>query len=428
MIAEPEKTKELKIGLKLWSTESLIIPDVVNSYRQELFDYIELYVVPETYNSEIDKWVDFPGNIIIHCPHVGNGFNLADLNLRGSNCRIFKEVVRFADTLKSDRIIVHPGNNGSLLESIFQIKGLNDSRIYVENKPIEGVSGEVCVGSTPEDINKILNETGIRSFVLDFGHAVYAANTLKANPYRLIEKFLSLKPGMFHLSDGSIDSTKDLHLNFGEGTFDLPKLISYIPQEALVTFETPHAFGMNFDCFKKDLQYLYQRLVNKFGIKDFYVRLATEEDSDDMWVWRNHERCRKFSFNSEYIDIKIHKNWFSKKIRDADVAIYILEDQDNNKIGQTRFEKINSSQAYVNIGLNPCFFGKALGSKLIKSGTTKFLLTHPRVIQILAEILSDNTASIKAFQESGYVFKKKIKKSGKTVDIFEFNKRPGNVS
>jgi sugar phosphate isomerase/epimerase len=136
-------------------------------------------------------------------------------------------------------------------------------RIYVENKPVEGIKGEVCVGSSPKDINRILQETQARGFVLDFGHAIYAANTLKIDPYDFIEKFLPLNPEIFHLSDGSSISTKDCHNNLGEGSFDLCKLISFIPFDVHVTLETPRDIDNNLKNFKNDLEFLRSVLTNR---------------------------------------------------------------------------------------------------------------------------------------------------------------------
>lgn len=246
----------MKIGLKLWSTDGVMISEAKKLYKKGYFDYIELYIVPGTYVSAIKKWSSFAGKYIIHCPHSGHGFNLADSELRKRNQLKFKEVQDFADTLKADCIIVHLGNNGALNESIFQLKDISDDRIYIENKPIEGLDGETCVGSSPEDMSRVLQEIQVKGFVLDFGHAIYAANTLSTDPYSFIESFLSLNPKVFHLSDGFENSTKDCHYNLGEGNFDLSKIISYIPKDSHVTLEIPHDFNNGLTGFEKNIKYL----------------------------------------------------------------------------------------------------------------------------------------------------------------------------
>ena len=254
---------KFKTGLKIWSTNSDMISEAQGVYDDGHFDYIELYVVPGTYALTIKKWSSFKVEYIIHCPHSGCGFNLADSKLREENRLKFKEAQDFANTLKADYIIVHLGNNGYLNESIFQLKGIFDERICIENKPIEGLNGEECIGCTPEDIKKVLKETHAKSLAMDFGHAIYAANKLNVNSCDFIENLLTLNPKIFHLSDGQINLTKDYHSNFGEGNFNLAKLISYIPKNAHVTLEIPQDFNNGLMDFKRNLQYIMQFIVTK---------------------------------------------------------------------------------------------------------------------------------------------------------------------
>jgi deoxyribonuclease IV len=256
------KTKTFKIGLKLWSTDSGMISESIKLYQKEYFDYIELYVVPGTYDSTFEKWASLEGNFIIHCPHGGHGFNLADSSLRNKNRLKFKEVQNFADTLKAEHIIVHLGNNGSLDESISQLKDISDSRICIENKPIEGLSGEVCIGNSPEDIARVLQETKTKGFTLDFGHAIYAANTLKMDKFDFIQRFINLKPKVFHLSDGFCSSTKDCHCNLGEGDFDLHKIMAYTPNGSYITLEIAHNFKKKLSNFEKNVKYLTKLLLH----------------------------------------------------------------------------------------------------------------------------------------------------------------------
>jgi sugar phosphate isomerase/epimerase len=253
--------KIMRIGLKLWSIDSAMISESIKLYKKKCFDYIELYVVPCTYDSTFEKWASFEGKFIIHCPHGGHGFNLADSSLRDKNQLKFKEVQGFANALKADHIIVHLGNNGSLDESILQLNDISDSRIFIENKPIEGLNGEKCIGSSPEDIKKVLQETHVQGFVLDFGHAIYASNTLKIDKFDFIRRFMTLKPKVFHFSDGFCNSTKDCHCNLGEGDFDLRKILSYIPQDSPVTLEISHSFKRGFTNFEENVKYLTKILV-----------------------------------------------------------------------------------------------------------------------------------------------------------------------
>lgn len=254
----------LRIGLKLWSTNIEMISDVISLKRVGLFDYIELYVVPGTIKESLADWRRFPGPYVIHCPHSRHGFNLADRSLKEGNLEKFDEVRLAADALKADIIVVHPGNNGTLAEVVMQLKALRDSRICVENKPFFGLEGQLCVGSRPEEISTILQSEAVGGFVLDFSHAISAANAMSVFPFELIEDFSRLSPSMFHFNDGDARMQKDLHMNLGQGSFDLQRIMSFIPPGSRVTVETPRDAERKLEDFVRDVEFL-RRLCGEKG-------------------------------------------------------------------------------------------------------------------------------------------------------------------
>ena len=66
-----------KIGLKLWSINTdYYYDEAIRLYKDGVFDYIELYVVPNSTDS-IVKWKKLNIPFIIHCPHFAHGFNMA---------------------------------------------------------------------------------------------------------------------------------------------------------------------------------------------------------------------------------------------------------------------------------------------------------------------------------------------------------------
>lgn len=150
------------------------------------------------------------------------------------------------------------------------------------------------------------------------------------------------------------------------------------------------------------------------------LRRVTQGDCRDIWHWRNCLKVRKSSFNSKPIQWHEHKRWFDLKLRDKNTKIYIAK-RGIKKAGVIRFEKKNKLLT-VNVNLNPEFFGKGLGSRIIKLGTIRSLREYPQAGKVVAEVISDNIAAKKAFGKSGYVFARKTKKNSKEVDVFEFRK------
>ncbi|HBD96521.1 MAG: hypothetical protein A2015_01105 [Spirochaetes bacterium GWF1_31_7] len=249
-----------KIGLKLWSTNENYKDHIISLYNEKLFDYIELYVKPDTYLSHGSFWKSLAIPFEIHAPHFGDGVNMSLPEKFDFNHNLYLQAKQFADDLHAHIIIFHPGVGGDINETIRQIKVFNDTRIIIENKPQFGLNGELCVGHTPEEIKKIINETGVR-FCLDMGHAICSANSKKINFMSYLHRFLELSPSLYHLTDGEITSEKDRHDHYGEGTYPIKQLLSLIPDGSIITNEAKKESHENLDCFKKDINYFRKLLT-----------------------------------------------------------------------------------------------------------------------------------------------------------------------
>jgi endonuclease IV len=246
----------IKIGLKLWSVNTDLIAHAERLHRAGYFQYVELYSVPGTCDKVINQWKKCPVPYVIHCAHSSHGFNLAKKDMWIRNQGIFQETQRFADMLNADAIILHGGHDGDIDEVIRQMAELWDERMFIENKPQLGLNNRVCIGWSVQEIQKIRKSAKVSGMCLDFAHAVCAANAAGQDPDELIDGFFSLKPSMFHLSDGDRHSQKDKHRNFGQGNFEVRKWIAKIPAGARLAIETPMGSGSGLDYFKNDVSYL----------------------------------------------------------------------------------------------------------------------------------------------------------------------------
>jgi RimJ/RimL family protein N-acetyltransferase len=137
------------------------------------------------------------------------------------------------------------------------------------------------------------------------------------------------------------------------------------------------------------------------------VREANELDSRDLWEWRNNPVVRKEFFDPMPVSWEGHQKWFNVAIANPKTRIYMAQIGDA-KIGVIRFE-IESEIAKVSVNLNPDYFGKHLGSKIIKLGTEKLFNEMNRAKSVLAEIKSSNLGSQKAFANAGYELREQSK-------------------
>ena len=249
-----------KRGLKLWSINTdVYYEEAKKLYSQGVFDYIELYVVPNSLET-LPKWKELNIPFIIHAPHFAHGFNLAKKEKEKSNLEIYKEVKQFADELDAKFIIFHGGIDGDIKETARQLANFNEPRALIENKPYVALpnkmGGEFCRGYNIDEI-KLVKETAKCGFCLDFGHAICAANSLGENVYEYCKDFLQFNPNMYHLTDlNDITSPYDSHLHLGSGELDFRQIFDMIPSESYITFETIKNSKEDLNDFIEDMEWL----------------------------------------------------------------------------------------------------------------------------------------------------------------------------
>jgi sugar phosphate isomerase/epimerase len=256
-----------QFGLKLWSTNDGYIDDAKKFFDAGLYHYIELFAVPDSFEHTIETWQSLEKiPFVIHAAHSSVGFNPAKAECFKRNLELAEEAFRFSNRLSADTIIFHPGCEGKIEETINQFKIIKTkydtqtNKMVVENKPYYGkLDGQliICNGYEPIEIQRVMIECSI-GFCLDIGHAIYAANALKRNPFDFLDEFYKLLPRMYHLSDGNINGIEDTHWNIGKGNFDFSRILKHIPKESKISLETEKVSSKNLDDFVEDV-----RTINK---------------------------------------------------------------------------------------------------------------------------------------------------------------------
>ncbi len=231
-----------KLGLKLWSINvDNYLNEAEKLYNQGIYDYIELYVVPESTDT-LKKWKKLNIPFIIHNSHFAQGFNLAKQEKMERNKEIYEQTRLFADELNAEYIIFHGGIDGNIEETAKQLASFKEPRALIENKPYialpNRMNGNYCRGYNVDEIKTVMETAGC-GFCLDFGHAICAANSLKEEPYSYIANFLELNPQMFHLTDiEDITSVYDSHPHLGTGQLNTKRILKMIPNGKHITLET----------------------------------------------------------------------------------------------------------------------------------------------------------------------------------------------
>ena len=132
-----------------------------------------------------------------------------------------------------------------------------------------------------------------------------------------------------------------------------------------------------------------------------FARLASELDSEDIFLWRNDPMTRDSFFNSSKISWEEHIDWFKQKLISPSSKIIILE-HDKNKIGVVRYDKEDSFYL-VSINTNPAHRGKGLSSEMLIY-SEKLIDKGIEPVNLKANILKENLISKRTFIKAGYEF------------------------
>jgi sugar phosphate isomerase/epimerase/RimJ/RimL family protein N-acetyltransferase len=380
----------MQFGLKLGSTNTSYTEDILSFYEAGYFQYIELFAAPGSFNNTIEYWKQFQIPIIIHAPHSFAGMNISLFEERENNKKKLQETFQFADALKSETIIFHSGVNGKIEETINQLRPFVDSRCVIENKPMKGLNGEKCLGSTPEEIKYISDELKM-GFCLDFGHAICAANSMKKEPLEFIKKFLALNPRMYHLTDGDYSGEYDSHLHYGNGTFPVKELLKIVPNEAQVTNEAKHDSDLKLDDFKNDYFYFAGNI---------FLRDADYSDMNILYEWANDAETRSNAFSTDLIPFDDHKKWFNEKLSSKNTLIFIYHCGEKN-IGQIRFD-IENDISIIDYTIAPSMRNQGNGYKMMVLAENKVKFEYPKIKMLVGEVKKENIASQNVFRKLNY--------------------------
>lgn len=150
------------------------------------------------------------------------------------------------------------------------------------------------------------------------------------------------------------------------------------------------------------------------------MRLATAEDSERLFAWRNDPETRRASHNTDVVPPERHAEWLEKTLRRNDQILLIAMLHDE-PIGTVRFDRRPDSYFEVSINLAPEVRAKKLGAACL-GAACDFVLAK-KSAGFHAEIRSENAASIRIFERCG--FHETGRKGGFLVFRRDPDQRPG---
>lgn len=142
------------------------------------------------------------------------------------------------------------------------------------------------------------------------------------------------------------------------------------------------------------------RIVSLLDTSALEIRLASMEDMQSIFEWRNHPDIRAISKNQQTIDWNNHKAWFEQVLIKDDIKLLIVGTNQKD-VGVVRFD-LNGSSAEISIYLVPDTLQRGLGTKLLDIAEKWLQSHHPEINEVSAEVLASNPKSQHFFIKNGY--------------------------
>jgi len=143
-------------------------------------------------------------------------------------------------------------------------------------------------------------------------------------------------------------------------------------------------------------------IIHKKNSPEIIFEDAGEDDLKLLYDWVNDDLVRQQSFHSEKISLEEHQKWFRNKLKNPKAILWIAKIE-NKPTGLVRFD-IKNKQATIGISIDKKYRGKGYGSKILSRATEEFIRLFK--LPVFAYIKPDNSASQRAFEKAGYVYKK----------------------
>lgn len=137
-----------------------------------------------------------------------------------------------------------------------------------------------------------------------------------------------------------------------------------------------------------------------------YLRIATEEDMDLLFEWANEASVRANSFSTSMIPYEEHKSWYKRIMSRTDCRQYIYM-YGGQAVGQIRVS-VSEDVAEVSYSICAGMRGMGHGKNMLQCLSRQMKCDYPQVQKLVAKVKPGNTASAKAFSDTGYIKKYEV--------------------
>lgn len=154
----------------------------------------------------------------------------------------------------------------------------------------------------------------------------------------------------------------------------------------------------------------------------YRLRDVREEDSDQLWRWRNSERIRAVMASDRPISREEHERWFAALLAREKRHFYVFEKM-GKPLGVMQYTNVNRENGI-------CYWGFYLGERHLPRGTGTYLayLGLSKAFEtegfrkVCAEVLAGNAPSYRLHKKMGFhmegCLKKQVKRGHGYADVW----------
>lgn len=143
-----------------------------------------------------------------------------------------------------------------------------------------------------------------------------------------------------------------------------------------------------------------ERVIGYLEGAEIKMREAHQNDSEDIFRWRNHPTVRAASTNDAPIPWPEHEAWFAQTLASPDRPL-LVGMLAGHPVGVVRFD-ISDRAAEVSIYRVPDSKGNGLGAQLLDQAERWLAAHRPGIVSLKAVVLGNNKRSKTLFSRAGY--------------------------
>jgi RimJ/RimL family protein N-acetyltransferase len=134
--------------------------------------------------------------------------------------------------------------------------------------------------------------------------------------------------------------------------------------------------------------------------KHIELRKVDSHDVNLTYSWANNDVVRQYSLNKSEITLESHKNWFNSKLNDNH-CLYFIAEKGGNQVGSFRLDLNSDGSGYISYLIDPAFHGNGYGGELLRR-VVRIAQENASIKNIIGEVMIENKASVKAFENLGF--------------------------